>query len=93
MAIAALAMAFAYPTSGDYPNAAYLKAAEEAFAFLEQDNALMDYDGKENILDDYCALSAATELYRVTQKEIYYAAATRRANGIDGKIVYLEKLQ
>ena len=86
MAIAALAMAFAYPTSGDYPNAAYLKAAEEAFAFLEQDNALMDYDGKENILDDYCALSAATELYRVTQKEIYYAAATRRANALMARL-------
>ena len=86
IAIAALAMASAYPTSGDFTNADYLNAAERAFAFLEKDNKLMDYDGKENILDDYCALSAATELYKVTHKDIYKAAAEKRAKSLISRL-------
>jgi hypothetical protein len=80
MAIAALALASAYPVSGEFSGADYLKAAENAFAFLEKDNTQMDYDGKENIIDDYCALNAATELYKVTHKEVYQQAAEKRAN-------------
>ncbi|WDF55655.1 glycoside hydrolase family 9 protein [Mucilaginibacter sp. KACC 22063] len=78
LAIAALAMASTYPVSGDYSNADYLKAAENAFAFLEKQNPAIDYDGKENILDDYCALTAATELYKVTHKAVYKTAADKR---------------
>jgi hypothetical protein len=87
IAIATLAMASAYPVSGEYSSADYLKAAENAFAFLEKDNALMDFDGKENILDDYCALSAATELYKVTHKEVYKAAADKRAGQLMSRLV------
>ncbi|MBD1362731.1 glycoside hydrolase family 9 protein [Mucilaginibacter sp. ZT4R22] len=91
LAIASLAMASAYPTSGEYSNADYLKAAENAFTFLEEKNAEVDYDGKENILDDYCALSAATELYKVTQKDVYKAAAERRANNLLGRLAAWDK--
>ncbi|MEO6980186.1 MAG: glycoside hydrolase family 9 protein, partial [Mucilaginibacter sp.] len=62
------------------------KAAENAFAFLEKDNELMDFDGKENMLDDYCALNAATELYRVTHKDVYKAAAAKRAASIMARL-------
>ncbi|MHB8209372.1 glycoside hydrolase family 9 protein [Mucilaginibacter sp.] len=86
MAIAALAMASTYNTSGDFSNAAYLSTAEKAFAFLEGNNAKMDYDGKENIIDDYCALNAATELYKVTNKEVYKLAAEKRANNIINRL-------
>ncbi len=86
IAIAALAMASAYPVSGEFTNADYLKAAESAFAFLEKDNQQMDFDGKENMLDDYCALSAATELYKVTHKDVYKAAAAKRAANIIGRL-------
>ncbi|HTI94572.1 MAG TPA: redoxin domain-containing protein [Puia sp.] len=82
MAIAALAMAYTAGISGDYPTADYLKAAEEAFAFLERENPAMTNDGKENILDDYCALSAATELLKATRNPIYQQAAQRRANNL-----------
>ncbi|HVW95339.1 MAG TPA: glycoside hydrolase family 9 protein [Mucilaginibacter sp.] len=82
MAIAALAMASAYPVSGDFKNKGYLQAAEDAFAYLEENNKKLDYDGKENILDDYCALTAATELYKVTKNETYSAAAAKRAASI-----------
>lgn len=78
MSIAALAMASTYTTSGDYSNADYLKAAENAFDFLDKNNVAMTNDGKENILDDYCALTAATELYKATKKEKYKAAAKKR---------------
>jgi len=86
MAIAALALASTYTVSGDYSNADYLKAAEDASAFLEKDNPQMDYDGKENIIDDYCALTAATELFRVTHKEIYQKAAEKRANNLINRL-------
>ncbi|HTD99804.1 MAG TPA: glycoside hydrolase family 9 protein [Mucilaginibacter sp.] len=86
MAIAALAMASAYKVSGEYSNADYLKAAENAFAFLEKDNEKMDFDGKENILDDYCALSAATELYKVTHKDVYKVAADKKASRLIGRL-------
>lgn len=87
MAIAALAMASAYPVSGDFSQADYLKAAENAFSFLEKENPQLDYDGKENILDDYCALNAATELYKVTKKEIYKNAAEKRANQLMDRLI------
>lgn len=87
MAIAALALASAYPTSGDFSNSVYLKAAENAFAFLEKNNKQMDFDGKENMLDDYCALNAATELYKVTNKALYKAAADKRAKQLMGRLV------
>jgi hypothetical protein len=79
LAIAALAMASSFPASGDFGPADYLKAAEDAFAFLEKNNALFANDGKENIIDDYCALTAATELFRATRKPVYKEAADRRA--------------
>ena len=78
MSIAALAMASTYTVSGDYSNADYLKAAENAFDFLDKNNVSMTNDGKENILDDYCALTAATELYKATKNEKYKVAAEKR---------------
>ena len=80
VSIAALAMASAYDSSGDFTNKEYLLAAEKAFAFLEKNNVQMTNDGKENIVDDYCALSAATELFSVTKKDVYAKAAAKRAN-------------
>ncbi len=87
LAIAALAMASACTTSGEYTSAGYLKAAENAFAFLEKDNEKMDFDGKENMLDDYCALNAATELYKVTGKALYKTAADIRAGHLMARLV------
>ena len=79
IAIAALAMASTYPVFGQFRSADYLKAAEDAFDYLEKNNLKLTNDGKENIVDDYCALAAATELFRATHGEKYKAAADRRA--------------
>jgi Glycosyl hydrolase family 9/Cellulase N-terminal ig-like domain len=79
MAVAALALASTMPADGDFTRPEYLRAAEESFQFLDAHNRELLNDGKENILDDYCALMAATELYSATHKNIYRVAAGRRA--------------
>ena len=80
MSIAALALASTMPNDGDHPRSEYLKAAKDAFQFLDRHNAELLNDGIENILDDYCALMAATELYRATHENVYRQAADRRAD-------------
>jgi hypothetical protein len=87
LAIAALAMAAASRESGDFGSTEYLAAAEGAFAFLEKNNLSFAGDGKENIVDDYCALAAATELYRTTRRPVYRAAADRRAAHLLSRLV------
>ncbi len=87
VAIAALAMAAGFDTSGDFSNADYLKAAENAFAFLDKNNASMTNDGKENIVDDYCALQAATALFITTKKPVYKEAADKRAESLMSRLV------
>jgi hypothetical protein len=79
LAIAALAIASTGDSSGDFSTSDYLKAAENAFAYLEKNNVSLTNDGKENIVDDYCALNAATELFKATHKAIYQQAADKRA--------------
>jgi hypothetical protein len=80
--IAALAIASTYKVSGDFKNTDYLKAAEDGFNYLEKNNIYYTNDGKENIVDDYCALAAATELYKATKKAQYKAAADKRAGNL-----------
>src|SRR5580698_8777244 len=87
VAIAALAMASTYPVCGDFSNAVYLQTAEEAFAFLETNNFSFNPDGKENILDDYCALLAATELFKATHSADYKMAADKRAENLMNRLV------
>jgi hypothetical protein len=87
VAIAALAIASTFPFSGEFSNADYRKAAEDAFAYLEKNNPAMINDGKENIVDDYCALMAATELFRATHNPQYKAAADRRATSLTSRLI------
>ena len=86
MAIAALALASTMPEHGDFTHADYLRAAEDAFAFLDAHNSELLNDGKENILDDYSALMAATELYKATREQIYRAAADKRAERLMARL-------
>jgi len=86
LSIAVLAMASRHPGSGVFTSAEYLKAAENAFAFLEKNNLALANDGKENIIDDYAALEAATELFRATQNGVYREAADRRAKSLVGRV-------
>ena len=87
VAIAALAMASTYPVCGDFSNKVYLTTAEEAFAFLETNNIAFNPDGKENIMDDYCALLAATELFKATHNSDYKVAADKYAESLMDRLV------
>ncbi len=82
IAIAALALASTQNSAGDFPSSDYLRAAREAFAYLEKNNARLMNDGKENIVDDYCALMAATELFKATKDASYKSAADTRADNL-----------
>ncbi len=77
--IAALARASTLPRGGDFPPEQYLAAAEKGFAHLEQHNVEYLDDGTENMIDDYCALLAAVELFAVTGNATYGNAAHLRA--------------
>jgi hypothetical protein len=86
MAIAALALASTMPEDGDATREQYLGAAEEAFRFLTRHNRELLNDGTENIVDDYCVLMAATELYRATHADEYRAAASARAKSLMARL-------
>ncbi len=86
VSIAVLARASTVPACGDFSNADYLKAAEDGFTFLEAHNPELTNNGQENIIDDYCALLAAVELYKATGKETHLAAADRRANRLMARL-------
>jgi hypothetical protein len=62
--IAALARAGTLGSAGQFTPQQYLRAAITGFEHLEEHNLEYLDDGRENIIDDYCALLAAAELYR-----------------------------
>ncbi|MCG9631408.1 glycoside hydrolase family 9 protein [Vibrio sp. Isolate30] len=80
VAIAALASASALNVSGEYSNQTYLETAEKGYWHLKEYNHLYLNDGEENIIDEYCALLATSELYRVTKDSKYLVEARIWAN-------------
>ncbi|USD64801.1 glycoside hydrolase family 9 protein [Vibrio sp. SCSIO 43136] len=71
IAIAALAKTASLSTHGDFSNAHYLECAERGYWHLIEHNSNYLDDGRENIIDEYCALLAAVELYRATSDMRY----------------------
>ena len=57
-----------------------------AFEHLLANNTKYDDDGKENILDDYCALMAATELWISTNNSSYRDEARKRAGNLNKRM-------
>ncbi|MFT3824339.1 MAG: glycoside hydrolase family 9 protein [Chitinophagaceae bacterium] len=86
MAIAALARISRWKMNGSFTSQQYLEAAKRAFAHLLVNNLRYTDDGKENILDDYCALMAATELWITTGEELYRDQARKRAANLRNRI-------
>lgn len=72
--------------AGEFPAATYLADAERAWAHLAVNNARYADDGKENIIDDYCALVAAIELQKSTGKAEYLTAADARAKSLAARL-------
>ena len=91
VAIAALARAGALKRDGEFSSGRYLAAAEKGFAHLQANNAKYIDDHTENIIDDYCALLAAGELYNATGKASYLEAARARAQSLIARLSRDEK--
>jgi Glycosyl hydrolase family 9/Cellulase N-terminal ig-like domain len=88
VAIAALALASTMDDAdGDFTRQDYLNTAESAYRFLDAHNKELTNDGVENIVDDYCALLAATELYRATHDEVWRQAADHRADSLMSRLI------
>ena len=87
VSIAALALASTFKETGDFSSARYLQTARDAFAFLQKHNLQYTNDGKENIVDDYCVLLAATELYKATKADEYKLEAERRASNLMARLI------
>lgn len=92
MAIAALARLSTLGAAGDFGPEEYLQAAVTGFHHLEAHNKEYLDDGRENIIDDYCALLAAAELYSAAQfhgiadTPLFLKAARRRASGLAARL-------
>ena len=86
MAIAALARISQWKKNGDFTSQQYLDGAKRAFAHLLINNTKYDDDGKENIIDDYCALMAATELWIATDDLQYRNEARKRAANLNARM-------
>src|SRR5258708_5694926 len=82
MAIAALARIARWKKNGTFTSQQYLAGAKRAFAHLLINNTKYDDDGKENIIDDYCALMGATELWITTGGSVYRHEARKRAHNL-----------
>ena len=86
MAIAALARISQWKKDGAFTSGQYLDGARRAFAHLLVNNTRYDDDGKENIIDDYCALMAATELWIATDSTLYRDEARKRARKLEARM-------
>ena len=81
LAIATLAAAARhfYPAS-EYTQKEYIEAAMAAWGYLKRNNERYLNDGKWNLVDEYCALIASTELY-ITTGEYEYLRDARDFSG------------
>ncbi|WP_134145549.1 glycoside hydrolase family 9 protein [Flavobacterium sp. 270] len=86
MAIAALARISQWKKNGDFTSKQYLEGAKRAYAHLLINNTKYDDDGKENIIDDYCAVMAATELWIATDDSFYKDEARRWGHNLENRM-------
>lgn len=82
IAIAALAKASKMGVAGKFSSSDYLQAAIKGYDHLKANFSSLCYNGKENIIDDYCALMAAIELYKATDNNDYKTDAGKRVENI-----------
>ncbi|MBI9106006.1 MAG: glycoside hydrolase family 9 protein [Spirochaetales bacterium] len=83
MAIAALAKASRFSVSGQHSSQEYLSAAVKGWDHLSVNNGKYLDNGRENIIDCYCALLAAVELYKSTGEDRFLDAARDRAGQLE----------
>lgn len=86
MAIAALARISQWKKNGEFTSQQYLDGAKRAYAHLLKYNTKYDDDGKENIIDEYCALMGATELWIATNDNFYKEESRKWAHKLENRI-------
>ncbi len=86
MAIASLARISQWKKNGDFTSAQYLDGAKRSYKHLLTNNTKYDDDGKENIIDNYCALMAATELWIATNENFYRDEARKWAHNLENRM-------
>ena len=86
MAVAALARISQWKKDGDFTSKQYLDAAERAFTHLQKFSTKYADDGKDNVIDDYCALMGASELWIATGKDVYRDEARKRASNLSKRL-------
>ncbi len=82
LSIAALAAVARSGLTGEFSSEDYLRTALRGYEHLEANNIEYLDNGRENIIDDYCALLAAIELFRATGEQSFRQNAQRRANSL-----------
>jgi hypothetical protein len=82
MAIAALARAAGAHRDGEFTRADYLSAAIRGYELLQARNAEFVDDHRDNFIDDYCALMAASELYMHTRDGRWHDIGALRAQAM-----------
>ncbi|MDO6526545.1 glycoside hydrolase family 9 protein [Motilimonas sp. 1_MG-2023] len=87
ISIAALAAASQLAPEGEFAPAQYLAGAEQAYAHLCENNRAYCDNGKENIIDEYCALLAAIELFKATKDQRYLSESRRWAKRLQARQV------
>ena len=92
LAIAALSRADTLGSARDFGPTQYLKAAISGFNHLEEHNLEYLDDGRENIIDEYCALLASSELCMAArlqglpEADRFLAAARSRASALADRL-------
>jgi type 1 glutamine amidotransferase len=86
MAIASLARISQWKMDGDFTSRQYLQGAERAFSHLLVNSTKYADDGKDNVIDDYCALMASSELWITTGKSLYRNEARKRAENLAARV-------
>jgi hypothetical protein len=93
VSIAALASAARLDVHGEFDQQKYRNAAENGYWHLKEHNTQYLNDGEENIIDEYCALLAAVELFKTTKETRYLEESRLWANRLSSRQTSDEYMQ
>ncbi|PQJ58722.1 chitobiase [Vibrio jasicida] len=93
VSIAALASAARLEFHGEFDQQKYRNAAENGYWHLKEHNTQYLNDGEENIIDEYCALLAAVELFKTTKETRYLEDSRMWANRLSARQMSDEHIQ
>lgn len=93
VSIAALASAARLEFHGEFDQQKYRNAAENGYWHLKEHNTQYLNDGEENIIDEYCALLAAVELFKTTNETRYLEESRVWTNRLSARQMNDEHIQ